>query len=221
MKNLESLNLESLNIIVAVTGASGSIYARLLLEELHRFQSEGRVKQVGVVFSEKAKEVWAHEMGSYPPAIADLIENSLHGEIAGQARNDGNDFPFPIYENDDFNAPFASGSSLYDVMIVCPCSMGTMGRIANGLSDTLITRTTDVMLKERRRLILAIRETPIHLIHINNMQSLTLAGAIIAPASPSFYSHPQSVEELAMTVVDRLLQLAGLRKDIYRWGEEK
>jgi 4-hydroxy-3-polyprenylbenzoate decarboxylase len=209
-------SFESLNIIVAVTGASGSIYAKLLLEELHRFQLEGQVEQVGVVFSEKAKEVWAHEMGSYPPAIAGLT-HPLHCVIAGLTRNP----TFTIYENNDFNAPFASGSSLYDVMIICPCSMGTMGRIANGLSDTLITRTTDVMLKERRRLILAIRETPIHLIHINNMQSLTLAGAIIAPASPSFYSHPQSVEELAMTVVDRLLQLAGLRKDIYRWGEEK
>jgi len=193
--NFESLNFESLNIIVAVTGASGSVYAKLLLEELRRFQSEGQVDQVGVVFSEKAKEVWAYELGTFP-----------------------NDFPFTIYDNDDFNAPFASGSSLFDVMMVCPCSMGTMGRIANGLSDTLITRAADVMLKERRRLILAIRETPIHLIHIQNMQTLTLAGAIIAPASPSFYSHPQSVEELAMTVVDRLLQLAGLRKEVYRWG---
>ena len=189
------MNPESLNIIVAVTGASGSIYAKLLLEELRRFQSEGRVVQVAVVFSEKAKEVWTHELGLFP-----------------------NEFPDTIYDNNDFNAPFASGSSLYDVMMVCPCSMGTMGRIANGLSDTLITRAADVMLKERRRLILSIRETPIHLIHIQNMQTLTQAGAIIAPASPSFYSHPQSVEELAMTVVDRLLQLAGLRKEIYRWG---
>ena len=183
------------NIIIAVTGASGSIYARLLLKELHRYYSEGFVEQVGVVFSDKAKEVWQHEIG-IPPI----------------------DLPFTVYENDDFNAPFASGSSLYDTMIVCPCSMGTMGRIANGLSDTLITRAADVMLKERRQLILAIRETPIHLIHINNMQLLTQAGAIIAPASPSFYSHPQSIDDLAMTVVDRLLQLAGLQKETYRWG---
>ena len=187
--------MESKNIIVAITGASGSIYARLLLEELHQLQLSGQVKQTDVVFSEKAKEVWAHELGSLP-----------------------NNFPFQIFNNDDFNAPFASGSSLYDAMIVCPCSMGTMGRIANGLSDTLITRAADVMLKERRRLILAVRETPIHLIHINNMQILAQAGAIIAPASPSFYSHPQSVEELAMTVVDRLLQLAGMKKETYRWG---
>ena len=188
-----------MNIIVAVTGASGSIYAKLLLEELCRFHKEGQVKQASVVFSEKAKEVWDHEIGEY-------LEF---------------DVPFTIHDNDDFNAPFASGSSLYDAMIVCPCSMGTMGRIANGLSDTLITRAADVMLKERRRLILSIRETPIHLIHINNMQLLTQAGAIIAPASPSFYSHPKTIEELAMTVVDRLLQLAGLKKEMYRWGGEE
>jgi len=187
--------LNHCNIIVAVTGASGAIYAKLLFEELHQFQLSGQVEQVDVVFSEKAKEVWNHEIGTLP-----------------------DDFPYKVYGNDDFNAPFASGSSLYDAMIVCPCSMGTMGRIANGISDTLITRAADVMLKERRKLILSIRETPIHLIHINNMQTLAQAGAIIAPASPSFYSLPKTVEELAMTVVDRLLQLAGLKKEMYRWG---
>jgi len=184
-----------MNIIVAVTGASGSIYASLLFNELQRFRLLGQVDLVGVVFSEKAKEVWTHEIGELPK-----------------------EFPHTIYDNDDFNAPFASGSSLFDTMIVCPCSMGTMGRIAHGLADTLIARAADVMLKERRQLILVIRETPIHMIHINNMQNLVQAGAIIAPASPSFYSHPQTIEELAMTVVDRLLQLAGLKKETYRWG---
>jgi len=181
-----------MDIIVAVTGASGAIYAKLLFEEL---SLSDQVAKVDAVFSEKAKEVWNHEIGAFP-----------------------DDFPFSIYNNDDFNAPFASGSSLYDAMIVCPCSMGTMGRIANGLSDSLITRAADVMLKERRRLILSTRETPIHLIHINNMQMLTQAGAIIAPASPSFYSHPKTVNDVAMTVVDRLLQLAGVEKEMYRWG---
>ena len=194
------------NIIVAVTGASGAIYAKLLFDELNKFRLSGQVEQVSVVFSEKAKEVWTFETGAAPP------------RPSAKGRKLCDDFPFKIYNNDDFNAPFASGSSLYDAMIVCPCSMGTLGRIANGLSDTLITRAADVMLKERRRLILSIRETPIHLIHINNMQTLTQAGAIIAPASPSFYSRPQSIEELAMTVVDRLLQLAGLKKETYRWG---
>ena len=180
-------------ILVGVTGASGAIYARLLLNELHDIKME---QQVSVVFSEKAKEVWTHEIGAFP-----------------------SDFPFKVYENDDFNAPFASGSSFCDTMIVCPCSMGTMGKIANGLSDTLIARAADVALKERRRLILAIRETPVSLIHINNMQKLAQAGAIIAPASPSFYSHPKTVEELAMTVVVRLMQLAGIEKESYKWGE--
>jgi len=187
-----------MNIIVAVTGASGSIYARLLFEELQRFRLLGQVNQVSAVFSKKAKEVWKHEIGEF-----------------------SKDFPHTLYDNDDFNAPFASGSCLYNTMIICPCSMGTMGRIAHGLADTLIARAADVMLKERRQLILAIRETPIHLIHINNMKILAQAGAIIAPASPSFYSHPQTINELAMTVVDRLLQLAGLKKDSFRWGDKK
>ncbi len=184
-------------LIIAITGASGSIYAKLLLEELRQLQTTGQVEQVDVVFSDKGKQVWIHEIG--------VLQD---------------DFPFATYNNDDFNAPFASGSSLYDTMIVCPCSMGTMGRIANGLSDTLITRAADVMLKEHRRLILVVREMPIHSIHIHNMQLLAHAGTIIAPASPSFYSHPKSIEELAMTVVDRLLQLAGLEKETYRWGRK-
>jgi len=184
------------NIIVAVTGASGSIYARLLIDELISFKIKGDVTNVDVVFSNNAKEVWKHELVGAPSAPTGT----------------------KVYNNDDFNAPFASGSAKYDVMIICPCSVGTMGRIANGLSDTLITRAADVMLKERRRLILAIRETPLNLIHINNMHLLTQAGAIITPASPSFYSKPNSINELAMTVVDRLLQLAEIKKDTYTWN---
>ena len=184
-----------MNIIVAITGASGSIYAKLLLDELYHFRLKGQAEQVSVVFSEKAKEVWAHEIGAF-----------------------SDEFQYTVHDNNDFNAPFASGSSLFDLMIVCPCSMGTMGRIAGGLSDTLIARAADVILKERRKLILVIRENPLNLIHINNMQILTQAGAIIAPASPSFYSKPGSIDELAMTVVDRTLQLSGLEKDVYRWG---
>ena len=195
-----------MNVIVAVTGASGSIYAKLLLDELHRFQSKGDVKQIDVIFSNNAKEVWKHEI------VDELGQVHVEARLALA-------HPNAIYNNDDYNAPFASGSALYDVMFVCPCSMGTMGRIANGLSDTLISRAADVMLKERRKLILAIRETPINLIHVNNMQTLAQAGAIIAPASPSFYSNPKTIEEVAMTVVDRLLQLGGLNKEMYRWGD--
>lgn len=116
-------------------------------------------------------------------------------------------------------APFASGSARYDAMIVCPCSMGLMGRIAQGVSNDLTTRAADVMLKERRRLILVPRDAPYNLIHLENMRALTLAGAIICPASPSFYSRPQTIEEVAATVVDRVIDLAGLEISSYRWGE--
>ena len=119
----------------------------------------------------------------------------------------------------DFNAPFASGSSSYRTMVIVPCSMGTLGRIAGGYSTDLITRAADVMLKERRRLILVPRDTPFSLIHINNMKTVTEAGGIVCPASPSFYSNPRSFEDLAATVVDRVIDLAGLEQNTFRWGE--
>jgi 4-hydroxy-3-polyprenylbenzoate decarboxylase len=127
--------------------------------------------------------------------------------------------PFNVYAANDFFAPFASGSAGYDAMLICPCSMGTMARIATGVSSDLMTRAADVMLKERRKLILLPRDTPLSLIHINNMKAVTEAGAIIAPASPSFYSHPTNFDELALTVVDRALALAGFELKGYRWGE--
>jgi len=125
---------------------------------------------------------------------------------------------FLVFEKNDFNAPFASGSGQYDTMIIVPCSMGTLGRIANGVSGDLITRAADVVLKERRKLICVARETPYNLIHIKNMESITLAGGIICPATPSFYSNPQSVEEVVSTVVDRVIDLAGMHVKTYRWG---
>ena len=115
-------------------------------------------------------------------------------------------------------APFASGSGGYTTMIVAPCSMGTLGRIAGGISDDLITRAADVMLKERKQLICVIRETPYNLVHIRNMETVTLAGGIICPATPSFYSIPTTIEELASTVAHRVLDLAGIRYNSYRWG---
>ena len=127
-------------------------------------------------------------------------------------------FDFKLYDKKDFNAPFASGSARYKTMIVCPCSMGVLGRIASGVSDDLTTRAADVILKERRRLILVPRETPLSLIHLENMRSVTLAGGIICPAVPSFYSNPQTTEEVIATVVDRVLDLAGLDIDTYRWN---
>lgn len=180
-------------IVLAITGASGSIYAFRLLGRLHELRAP--VKEIAVIFSETAKEIWETEIGS-----------KFHGE--GSAKE---------YDNNSYYAPFASGSSQYDTMIICPASMGTTGRIANGTSDDLIARAADVMLKERRRLIIVPREAPYSLIHINNMKNLTLAGAIICPATPSFYSNPKTIDDLVMTVVDRIIDLAGFDSNGFRW----
>lgn len=182
-------------LIVAVTGASGALYARILLEKLQGLQEQ--IETVGVVMSDNAKDVWKFELG----------------------HTNYEQLPFKIYSKTDFYAPFASGSAKYHTMIICPCSMGTLARIAAGISNDLVTRAADVMLKERRRLILVTRDTPLSLIHINNMKTVTEAGGIICPASPSFYSLPQSLDALAATVVDRVLDLAGLDQSSYRWGE--
>ena len=185
-------------IIVAVTGASGSVYARRLLEKLRSSSTE--IDACGIVFSKTAREIWNYELKENIDCFA---------------------APFRIYEPNDFNAPFASGSAGYDIMFVIPASMGTLGRISAGISDDLITRAADVILKERRRLIVVPREMPYNLIHLRNMVTLTEAGAIVAPASPSYYSLPESIEELADTVVNRVLDLAGIANEGYRWGEEE
>ncbi|MBL0883694.1 MAG: UbiX family flavin prenyltransferase [Chitinophagaceae bacterium] len=181
-------------IAIAITGASGSIYAKLLLDKLQAMPEQ--YQEIGIVMSKNAKEVWKTELGN----------------------EDYDQYPFRYFDKYDFNAPFASGSAKYNVMIVAPCSMGTLGRIAAGVSDDLGTRAADVILKERRKLILMVRETPYNLIHIKNMETVTLAGGIICPATPSFYSKPQTIEEVAATVVDRVLDLAGLEQASYRWG---
>lgn len=183
-------------VIVAVTGASGSVYAKLLLDNLVKL--ENQIEAVGVVMSDNAKEVWRFELG-----------NDVY-----------NNYPFTFYQKMDFNAPFASGSAKYDTMVIVPCSMGTLGRIAHGISNDLISRAADVILKERRKLICVARDTPFSLIHINNMKTVTEAGGIICPANPSFYSLPKSIEEVAQTVVDRVIDLIGLEKESYRWNEE-
>lgn len=182
-------------LVVAITGSSGSIYAKVLLDKLAQLRDQWEA--VGVVLSDNAKLNWELEIG--PPDFAA--------------------YPFQFYEKNDFYAPFASGSARYDTMIVCPCSMGMLSRIATGISNDLVTRAADVVLKERRRLILVTRETPLSLIHINNMKTVTEAGGIICPAVPSFYSKPTTLEEVAATVVDRVLDLAGLELGSYRWGE--
>lgn len=184
-----------MKIIVAVTGASGSLYAQCLFDKLNALRNQ--IDEVCVVFSKTAKDVWKHEMPSEP-----------------------NIYDFTEYADTDFFSPIASGSAKYDAMIVCPCSVGTMGRIAHGSADTLITRAADVMLKERRELILAVRETPFSLIHIKNMELITLAGGIICPANPSFYSHPQTVEDVCNTVIDRIIDLVGIENNCFRWRND-
>lgn len=181
-------------IVLAIGGSSGAIYAKVLMDKVRQLQNQ--TEAVGVVMSDNAKYNWKLELG--------------HEKYR--------DYPFDYYGKMDFMAPFASGSAQYDTMIVCPCSMGVMGRIACGLSTDLTTRAADVVLKERRRLILVPRDTPYSLIHINNMKIITEAGGIICPACPSFYSQPKNFEELAATVVDRALDLAGFSLDTYRWG---
>jgi len=184
-------------IIIAVSGASGAIYAKVLFDKL--MQLEEQIEEVGILMSENAKFVWQTELG-----------NKAYEKL-----------PFSFYEKQDFMVPFASGSANFDTMIICPCSMGTMGRIAAGISNDLTTRAADVILKERRKLILVARETPYNLIHINNMKSITEAGGIICPATPSFYSKPQNFEELAATVIDRVLTLTGLQNKAYSWGDKQ
>jgi 4-hydroxy-3-polyprenylbenzoate decarboxylase len=185
-------------IVVAIGGSSGSLYAKAVLESLKI--AKIKKENVGVVITDNGKYNWEFELG-----------------------DDGwSNYPFRYYGKRDFTAPFASGSANYDTMIVCPCSMGLLARIASGISTDLITRAADVILKERRRLILVPRETPLSLIHLRNMTTVTEAGGIICPAIPSFYSGVTDPLGIVRTVTDRVLALAGLPvEDAYRWGESE
>ena len=178
---------------MGIGGSSGSIYAKLLMDKMALMKDV----TVGVVMSENAILNWEIEIGPF----------------------DKKDYPFTFYDKSDFMAPFASGSARYDTMIICPSSMGLLARIASGLSSDLMTRAADVVLKERRTLIIVPRETPYNLIHLENMVKLTQAGAIICPATPSFYSKPKNLEEICETVVDRILDLAQLPVDTFRWND--
>lgn len=182
-------------IIVAISGASGSIYAKLLLDKLTAIKSQW--SDLNIVITDNAKIVWETELG----------------------KNDYNNYEATYFDKNDFMAPFASGSANFNIMIIVPCSMGTVARIAAGISNDLISRAADVILKERRKLICVVRETPYNLIHLRNMETITLAGGIICPASPSFYSKPQTIEEAASTVVDRVVHLAGLNINSYSWPQ--
>jgi flavin prenyltransferase len=181
-------------IVVAITGASGSVYAKVLLDKLLVLKDQWT--ELAVVMTDNAKTVWNTE-----------LESDSYKQ-----------YPLHFYSRHDFNAPFASGSGQFDTMIIIPCSMGMLGRIAAGISDDLISRAADVVLKEKRKLVCVVRDTPYNLVHIRNMETVTLAGGIICPATPSFYSRPQTIEAVAATVVDRILDLCGLQHTTYRWG---
>ncbi len=183
-------------IIVGVTGASGAPYAKRLVRVL-----VGRKDvEVAVCASSTAPEVWALECGG-----------DLREEIGA-----------PVFGLREFRAPFASGSAGWHAMAIVPCSMGTAGRIAHGISDDLLTRAADVMLKERRTLVVVPRETPLSVIHLENLTALARAGAMILPAMPSFYGKPRTLEDVIDTVVARVLDHLGVEHDLVkRWGSEK
>lgn len=182
-----------MKIIVAITGASGAIYARQALEVL---VAHPNVERVALILSDHAEDVMRAEGVELP--ASERIER---------------------YDNSDMWASVASGSARWDAMIIIPASMGTVGRIASGISRTLIERAADVMLKERRRVVVVVRESPYSLIHLRNMTTLTEAGAIVLPASPSFYFNPTTIEELCLTNSLRALEMAGLEVGHKHWGE--
>lgn len=187
-------------IVVAVTGASGAPYAaRLLgfLKEAARDSAPEDVPlEVHVVFTKFGRVVWGDEVGNDP----------------------SREYPFPIHAPGDMLAPFASGSARFDAMVVVPCSVAAVARIATGVSSDLVSRTADVLLKERKKVVLVVRESPLNLVHLRNMVAVTEAGAIIMPASPSFYSAPASVEALLDTVTARILDQLGIENDrMRRW----
>jgi len=178
-------------LVVAISGASGAPYAKRLLDFLAEHGPASGVS-VDLVFTQTGKQVWKHELGTEPR------------------------YPFKAWKNQDFTAPFASGSALYDGMVVIPCSAGALARIAYGISVDLVGRAADVMLKERRKLVLVLRETPISLVHARAMTQVIEAGAFVMPASPSFYSGPRTIDALVDTVVARVLDRLGLPNDLMR-----
>ena len=183
-------------IVIGITGASGAPYAKRLVNELRQHTDV----ELGVCISATAPEVWQLEWGG-----------DLREEIG-----------VPVWGMRDYKAPFASGSAGWHAMAIVPCSMGTCARIAQGISDTLLTRAADVMLKERRPLIVVPRETPLSVIHLENLTSLARAGAMVMPAMPSFYSKPQSIDDLVDSVLGRVLDHLGVENRLSRrWGEKE
>lgn len=198
-----------MKVAVGITGASGTIYADRLLRRLVDERAAGRVEQVAVVFTCNGRAVAEFER---PEFLTWLSARVAAGEVTE-------------YRNDDFFTPLASGSAGFDALVVVPCSMGAVGRIAGGLADDLIARAADVMLKEnapmrRRTLVLCPRETPLSTIHLRNLTAVGEAGGVVLPAMPSFYTRPQTLDEAVDTVVQRILSLLGLLPEGYRGWQE-
>ncbi|MFB6471191.1 MAG: UbiX family flavin prenyltransferase [Vulcanisaeta sp. AZ3] len=182
--------------IVSITGASGVIYGIRLLEVIRRYVSDA---EIYLVMSSTAIDIMKHEAGVDENYVVRLADK--------------------IYDEHDLGAPIASGSFRHDGMVVIPCSMKTLASIAHGIADNLIVRAADVTLKERRRLILVVRETPLSLVHIRNMELVTLAGAIVMPAAPAFYHRPKNIDDLINFIVGRVLDLLGIENDLFkRWS---
>ncbi|WP_069807316.1 UbiX family flavin prenyltransferase [Vulcanisaeta thermophila] len=183
--------------VVAITGASGVIYGVRFLEAL---RAHSRDSEIHLIMTRGAIKVMRSETEVKPEDVVKLADR--------------------VYGEDELEAPIASGSFRHDGMVVIPCSMKTLASIAHGIADNLVTRTADVTLKERRRLILVIRETPLNLIHIRNMELVTLAGAIVMPASPGFYHRPRTIDDMVNFIVGRVLDLLGIEHSLFkRWGE--
>jgi len=188
-------------IVIGITGASGAPYAKRMLDVLHERSRVRGETEVAICLSSTAPEVWALECGG-----------DIREELGGR---------FPIWGMRDYKAPFASGSAGWHAMAIVPCSMGTVARIAHGISDTLLTRAADVMIKERRTLVVVPREMPLSVIHLENLTALAKAGAVIQPAMPSFYGKTKTLEQAIDTVVGRTLDQLGLEHDLLaRWGDK-
>ena len=186
-----------MKLIVGITGASGSIYAKSLIVKALNCEN---IDELAVVPSENSYQVWQQELNE----DLDVFLENYKGYLK-------------VFDNNDFFTPPASGSSDYDAMIIVPCSMATLAKIANGVSNTLMTRASDVMLKERRKLVLSVREAPYNLIHLENMQKVTRSGGIIFPLSPVFYTKPNSINDLIIHTVDRILNVAVGCENKYLW----
>lgn len=183
-----------MKIAIGISGSSGTIYAKSLLDKLSVISGI----ELAIVISGNALKNISNELSNFKPE----------------------EYGIKIYNTTDFNAPFASGSAQWDALIVCPCSAGFMAKVSSGLADDLMSRAAQVMLKERKKLVLVLRETPLSLIHIENMRTITLAGGIICPAIPSFYSNHYEIDDIISSVTNRVIDIVGIDSKSFRWGNK-